>query len=73
MEMHMVHVNSKHVRSDGTLDASYSSEALGVAVLGFVFQVNGEVNKSLSTRIYSKFISILESMETRPNYLPLYL
>ena len=69
----MVHVNSKHVGSDGTLDASYSSESLGVAVLGFVFEVNGEVCKSRSAWIYSNSIPILKSMEVRTNYLPLCL
>ena len=40
MEMHMVHINSKYVGDDGTLDDSYATEADGVAVLGFMFEVN---------------------------------
>ena len=35
----MVHINSKYVGTDGNLDAGYSSNPDGVAVLGFMFDV----------------------------------
>ena len=48
MEMHMVHINSKYVGDDGTLDDSYATEADGVAVLGFMFEVNANGRVSYS-------------------------
>ena len=35
----MVHINSRYVGTDGTLDTTYSTAPDGVAVLGFVFDV----------------------------------
>ena len=42
MEMHMVHVNSRYVKSDGTLDSTYTSATDGLAVLGFMFQLGDD-------------------------------
>ena len=50
----MVHYNSKYVGTDGTLDSAYSTEADGVAVLGFVFDVRG--GKKVRTSITQKEI-----------------
>ena len=36
----MVCINSKYINSDGTKDDAYGTEADGVAVLGFLFDVN---------------------------------
>ena len=35
----MVHINSKYIGADGTLDSSYSVNPDGVAVLGFMFEI----------------------------------
>ena len=39
MEMHMVHVNSKYVKEDGTIDPATFQDPNGLAVLGFMFKV----------------------------------
>ena len=39
MEMHMVHVNSKYVKDDGTIDPATFQDPNGLAVLGFMFKV----------------------------------
>ena len=45
----MVHINSKYVNDDGTLDPGYATNCDGVAVLGFMFKVKkSEVNQVLS-------------------------
>ena len=56
MEMHMVHINSKYINEDGTLDPGYGSNIDGVAVLGFMFKVKkSEVNRVI---LYKKIIYI---------------
>jgi len=40
MELHMVHINSKYVDAEGNLDGGYATNADGLAVLGFMFEVN---------------------------------
>ena len=40
----MVCMNSKDVRVDGSLDARYTTNADGVAVLGFLFKLGKKVN-----------------------------
>ena len=42
MEMHMVHVNSKYVKCDGTVDSTCLSSGDGLAVLGFVFELGDD-------------------------------
>ena len=39
MEMHMVHVNSKYVNPDGSINPEYAQNPDGLAVLGFMFKV----------------------------------
>jgi carbonic anhydrase len=39
LEMHMVHINSKYVNDDGTLDSAFATNADGAAVLGFMLSV----------------------------------
>ena len=39
MEMHMVHVNSKYLNDDGTVDPVAYQTSDGLAVLGFMFKV----------------------------------
>ena len=39
MEMHMVHVNSKYLNDDGTVDPIAYQTSDGLAVLGFMFKV----------------------------------
>ena len=39
----MVHINSKYVLSDGTLDEEFKTNPDGVAVLGFMFNVKRNV------------------------------
>ena len=57
MEMHMVHINSKYINEDGTLDPGYGSNIDGVAVLGFMFKVKkSEVNRVI---LYKKIIYII--------------
>ena len=54
MEMHMVHVNSKYVKCDGTLDSTHLSSADGIAVLGFMFELGDEdctILESITTGI----------------------
>ena len=36
----MVHVNSKYVNSDGTLDPLYATNDDGLAVVGFMFKID---------------------------------
>ena len=43
--MHMVHVNSKYVDKDGTLNGDFLKSADGLAVLGFMFELNSTVWK----------------------------
>ena len=43
LEMHMVHVNSKYVDKDGKLDGDFLKSADGLAVLGFMFELNSTV------------------------------
>ena len=43
LEMHMVHVNSKYVDKDGTLNGDFLKSADGLAVLGFMFELNNTV------------------------------
>ena len=45
LEMHMVHVNSKYVDKDGKLDGDFLKSADGLAVLGFMFELNSKVWK----------------------------
>lgn len=40
LEMHMVHINSKYVQEDGTLDDGYATNADGLAVIGFLFKID---------------------------------
>ena len=40
MEMHMVHINSKYVGADGSLDGGYATNADGLAVIGFMFKMD---------------------------------
>ena len=47
MELHMVHINSKYVDAEGNLDGGYATNADGLAVLGFMFEVNSTVSFSL--------------------------
>ena len=50
----MVHINSKYINEDGTLDPGYGSNSDGVAVLGFMFKVKkSEVNRVI---LYKKII-----------------
>ena len=51
MEMHMVHINAKYVGSDGTLNADYSSNPDGVAVLGFLFDVTKEAEVHIAVDV----------------------
>ena len=39
MEMHMVHVNTKYVNPDGSLNLEFAQNPDGLAVLGFMFKV----------------------------------
>ena len=39
LEMHMVHINSKYVNDDGSLDSAFASNSDGAAVLGFMLSV----------------------------------
>ena len=48
MEMHMVCINSKYIETDGTLNDEYGTNADGVAVLGFMFQLGKEVKLVLT-------------------------
>ena len=43
----MVHINSKYVDAEGNLDGGYATNADGLAVLGFMFEVNSTVSFSL--------------------------
>ena len=47
MELHMVHINSKYVDAEGNLDGGYATNADGLAVLGFMFEVSPYVSFSL--------------------------
>jgi len=40
MELHMVHINSKYVDAQGNLDGGYATNGDGLAVLGFMFELN---------------------------------
>ena len=52
----MVHINSKYINEDGTIDPGYGSNSDGVAVLGFMFKVKkSEVNRVI---LYKKIIYI---------------
>jgi len=56
LEMHMVCINSKYVNSDGTKDDAYGTEADGVAVLGFLFDVQ-------STTEFETLENVMSSIE----------
>ena len=43
----MVHINSKYVDAEGNLDGGYATNADGLDVLGFMFEVNSTVSFSL--------------------------
>ena len=43
----MVHINSKYVDAEGNLDGGYATNADGLAVLGFMFEVDSTVSFSL--------------------------
>ena len=43
--MQMVHVNSKYVDNDGKLDGNFLKSDDGLAVLGFMFELNSTVWK----------------------------
>ena len=48
MEMHMVHVNSKYVNPDGSVNPDFAQNPDGLAVLGFMFKVKAsEVIQSI--------------------------
>ena len=40
----MVHINSKYVDAEGNLDGGYATNGDGLAVLGFMFEVNDTVS-----------------------------
>ena len=46
MELHMVHINSKYVDAQGNLDGGYATNGDGLAVLGFMFELNSTVSFS---------------------------
>ena len=39
MEVHLEHINSKYVDSEGNLNNAYASNADGLAVIGFMFKI----------------------------------
>ena len=53
MEMHMVHVNSKYLNDDGTVDPVAYQTPDGLAVLGFMFKV-----KSTEVTIINNMVEI---------------
>ena len=56
MEMHMVHVNSKYLNDDGTVDPVAKQTPDGLAVLGFMFKVKS----SEVTIINNNMVQILK-------------
>ena len=40
LELHLVHINSKYVNADGSLDGGYATNADGLAVIGFLFKID---------------------------------
>ena len=61
MEMHMVHVNSKYLNDDGTVDPVAYQTSDGLAVLGFMFKVKS----SEVTIIYNNMFYILRNQKIR--------
>ena len=58
MEMHMVHVNSKYLNDDGTVDPVANQTSDGLAVLGFMFKVKS----SEVTIINNNMVQILKRL-----------
>jgi carbonic anhydrase len=63
MEMHMVHVNSRYVKPDGTLDSKYQSSEDGLAVLGFMFEL-GDDDCTMLESITSGITALSETRES---------
>jgi len=57
MEMHMVHVNSKYLNDDGTVDPVAKQTSDGLAVLGFMFKVK-------SSEEFEPINSVMSEIET---------
>ena len=55
MEMHMVHVNSKYLNDDGTVDPIAYQTSDGLAVLGFMFKVKSSEVKIINNRMTEIF------------------
>ena len=59
----MVCINSKYVNEDGTLNALYSTESDGVAVLGFMFQIPRRWPRRWSkVHIFEKVLNLFSQM-----------
>jgi len=67
MEMHMVHINSKYLNDDGSVDPVAYQTSDGLAVLGFMFKVKSSeefepINSVMSEIETLKFMEINEKM-----------
>ena len=75
MEMHMVHVNSKYLNDDGTVDPVAKQTSDGLAVLGFMFKVKSsevtiiQINPSWALFVFNNNVSLVVNSS---NYITIF-